>query len=275
MLSPKRLSRVTGSRAGAILGLSPFATRADVMREMVREAHGLESEFKGNPATEWGNSMEPFIIDLYGLEENKEFFIHPFHTWLGATPDAFTKNRERLAEIKCPFSKKKDEEPVFKTLAEQPHYYAQVQIEMACTGIHECEFIQWAPKGESKETIQFSHEWMSDNIQKLKTFHEEFMSEINNPEHLEPKAHVIENQGVTNRYLAAKAALELAQQELDAAKAELVKIADGKKAYISGLMVYQVEKEGAISYAKAIKDLLPKADLEPYRGKTSSYWVVK
>ena len=29
------------------------------------------------------------------------------------------------------------------------------------------------------------------------------------------------------------------------------------------------------NHAKAIKDLLPKADLEPYRGKPSSYWVVK
>ena len=275
MLSPERKSRVTGSRAGAILGLSPFTTRADVMREMVREANGLESEFKGNPATQWGHLMEPFVIELFSLEGNKHFVIHPIHNWLGATPDAFTKNRERLAEIKCPFSKKNDEEPVFKTLEEQPHYYAQVQIEMACTGIHECEFIQWAPKGERKEIVQFSPEWFHENLPKLKAFYDEFLVELNNPAHLEPKTQELEAPDLATRYRIAKGALEAAQAELDAAKAELVKLANGKKASISGLMVFQVEKEGAISYAKAIKDLLPRADLEPYRGKPSSYWVVK
>ena len=43
-----RKGRVTGSSVGSILGLNPWATSDDVMRRMVREYHGAESEFKGN-----------------------------------------------------------------------------------------------------------------------------------------------------------------------------------------------------------------------------------
>ena len=54
----KRVGRVSGSRAGAILGLSPWQTPDDVLRAMVREYHGAESEFEGNPATAHGNANE-------------------------------------------------------------------------------------------------------------------------------------------------------------------------------------------------------------------------
>ena len=50
----KRKGLITGSSVGAILGVNPWRTPADVMRSMVREYHGAESEFKGNIATEYG-----------------------------------------------------------------------------------------------------------------------------------------------------------------------------------------------------------------------------
>jgi hypothetical protein len=31
-------------------------------------------------------------------------------------------------------------------------------------------------------------------------------------------------------------------------------------------------KKGAVSYAKAVKELLPNADLTPYTGEASEYW---
>lgn len=61
----QRKLRITGSRVGAILGLSPWQKPADVMRAMVREYHGAESEFKGGPhidhgvnARRWANTRE-------------------------------------------------------------------------------------------------------------------------------------------------------------------------------------------------------------------------
>lgn len=42
-----------------------------------------------------------------------------------------------------------------------------------------------------------------------------------------------------------------------------------------GVRVTQVLRAGAIAYAKAVKDLLPGADLEPYRGSESLYYRVE
>ena len=53
-----RKGRVTGSNVGAILGCSPFRTRDEVMRDMVRDFFGAETEFTGNVATQWGNVNE-------------------------------------------------------------------------------------------------------------------------------------------------------------------------------------------------------------------------
>ena len=50
-----RKGRITASSVGAILGLSPHAKPDDVMRRMIREYQGLEPEFTGNTATEYGD----------------------------------------------------------------------------------------------------------------------------------------------------------------------------------------------------------------------------
>ena len=52
----------------------------------------------------------------------------------------------------------------------------------------------------------------------------------------------------------------------------LAKIADNKTSVINGRKFSQITRQGAISYAKAIKDLLPNADLSKYQGKPTSYW---
>ena len=52
----------------------------------------------------------------------------------------------------------------------------------------------------------------------------------------------------------------------------LAKIANNKNAVINGRKLSQITRQGAISYAKAIKDLLPGADLSKYQGKPTTYW---
>ena len=64
----QRIGKITASKVGAILGLSPFHKRDDVMRSMVREWNGALSEFVGNVATEYGVFNEPMARHDYQLE---------------------------------------------------------------------------------------------------------------------------------------------------------------------------------------------------------------
>lgn len=49
-------------------------------------------------------------------------------------------------------------------------------------------------------------------------------------------------------------------------------MAKNSNALLCGRKLTFIQKDGAISYAKAIKELAPDADLEKWRGKTVQYW---
>lgn len=280
MLDDRRKGRITASAVGAILNCSPFSNPKKELRRMVREHHNIKSDFTGNPATQWGHFAEPLAIAdhelLYGKLEKGHFVIHPHIDWLGATPDGFVDN-DTLLEIKSPF-KFKDGIPEgeqFKTLAEQPHYYAQVQIQLYCTGYEKCFFLQWCPKSCLYETVYFNQDYIDAIMPKLREFYELYLSELDNPEHLEDEIEVIPDHLAAHDYRAALDNFNKAKADLDECKKQLIELANGKKSRIGGLLVYKTEKQGSISYAKAIKKYCPDADLEPFRGKSTEYWSVK
>src|SRR5690625_4431335 len=155
-----RVGKLTASRAGAALGVNPWQKPDDLIRAMVREYHGAEPEFSGNVATQWGHNHEPLAVLDYMSETGVNvveagFYIHPEHDWLGASPDGFV-GEDGLLEIKCPFSLR--DGGVFKKLEEQLHYYAQIQVQMACTGREWTDFYQWAPHSTSVERVERSEE---------------------------------------------------------------------------------------------------------------------
>ena len=275
-----RKSKITGSMVGAILGFNPWMTPQDAMRTMVRSHFDAESEFTGNIATEYGVLNEPSALADLEMQmgndiEEVGFIVHPEHEWLGASPDGFYM-KDAIVEIKCPFGKRHDIEPNFKSAAEQPHYYAQTMIEAYCAQREWVYFYQWNAYGDKLETYRLDEHWLSENIPKLHAFYDLFLLECKDPErHLSPLIKSVKADKLVAAYTTAKSHLELAQRAVDEAKQGLIVMADGQKSNISGLLVSPVEKKGAVSYAKAVKDLLPGADLEKYRGKATSYWLVK
>jgi len=279
----QRKGRITGSVVGAALGVNPYMTPDALIRRLVRLWHGAESEFNGNIATEYGSLNEPIAQLDYtnktgNLVNECGFFVHPEYEWLGASPDGIFENNmgeQCILEIKCPFGLRNELLPQFKPLAEQPHYYAQVQIEMACTGIKQSHFYQWNKYGDSLEIVTFNQEWFDDAIIKLLAFYNCFLSEIDNPEHLNDLVKTIESKQATallSEYDQLGETIDNATQRQKEIIVELAKIANNKNAIINGRKLTQVKRDGAISYAKAIKDLLPGADLSKYQGKPTTYW---
>ncbi|AIM40816.1 exonuclease [Idiomarinaceae phage Phi1M2-2] len=272
----QRKGRITGSKIGAILGLSPFSTPDDVMREMVREYHGADREFKGNIATEYGTENEANAIEDYKMEtgndvEEAPFVVHPDFDWLGASPDGYV-GETKLIEIKCPFGKRHDQnDDDFLSAEEQPHYLAQMQYQMFCTGRFECDFYQWSAYASNLETIKFSPEYIAETMPVLEAFYQRYLEE-RKPENA---WRYLDGGEIAQRYKMAKAALEAAKAELDEAKDALIEATNGEGGKIGDLNVTKAERKGSIAYAKAVKELLPDADLSKYQGKSTSYWVVR
>lgn len=274
-----RKGKITGSMVGAILGLDPNCSREEAMRRMVRSAHGAPSEFTGNVATNWGvvheaEAREDFEY-VTGLKvEPATFVVDPSRPWLGASPDGYVGN-VALLEIKCPYGLRNGGE--FKSVEDQPHYYAQMQVQLLVTGRHRCYFWQWTTLANKLDIVTFDQDWVDQNLPKLEAFYQEFLNE-------EPDDHLGEARVIIDTPRALQMVAEYDDLVDAAAKAEerrkeileeLVKLAGGRNAIIGRKKLTKIEKEGAVSYAKAVKELAPNADLTKWRGKPSSYWVFK
>lgn len=286
-LSPKRKGRLTGSRIGAALGLNPWKAPDDLIREMVREHHGADPEFTGNVATEYGTAHEP--IAMASLEMELGVTIEPCEfvelcEYFGATPDGLLAEyqgiegdtfKDGLIEIKCPYSQRENSPPEFKSIEDQPHYYAQVQLEMQAAKKSWCLFYQWAPHGSREEIVTVDKDWIEEHTPVAMAFMERLKKELKNPDHLLPKRPVIDNENV--RKLVAE--LDEVRDQIDFATArqkeimaELVRAANERDALVCGRKLTRVERAGSVSYASVVKDHAPDVDLEPYRGKPSVSW---
>jgi len=276
-----RKGRVTGSNVGAILDLNEHRKPADVMRAMVREYHNAEPEFTGNVATRYGTFHEDLALQDFRMDVGMEvddcgFF--PYEDWLGASPDGLIGNSAVL-EIKCPYSKRNAKsERDFKDISEQLHYFAQMQIEMFCSDRKEAYFYQWSTYAASCVVIDRDDAWLAMALPKLKAFHDEFLKEIHNPIHLEPKRTTLSGADVMlliNNYdkacADANAALVRKKECLDA----IVELANHKDVDIDGRMLTKVKREGSVSYAKIVKEHCADVDLDAYRGEPSEYWLLK
>lgn len=287
MLSEKRKGRVTGSSVGAILGVDPNRTREDVLRAMVRDYHGAEKEideFAENVIFAYGKfheagARQDFEMETGLIVSECGFFVHPEHDWLGATPDGLVGS-DAVLEIKCPWGKREDKEPVFKTAEEQPHYYAQMQIEMACACRRKAYFYQWAPRGSQCEVVLFDPEWLPSVLPALRAFYEDYLRAIKKPdEHLAPRRQVVETpeaRALLEEYDDLSEAIDRATERKKEVLSLIVAAAKEKDSIVCGRAVTKVERAGAVSYANVVRELLPKdVDLEPYRGKPTTYWQVK
>jgi hypothetical protein len=110
----------------------------------------IPSEGFGARALIWGTRFEPIAKEIYELE-NPGFKIvdtscvkHPTVSYLGASPDGILLHEDttnprygRLVEFKCPISR------VFNDSTPIPDsYYHQMQLQMECTELYECEYIE-------------------------------------------------------------------------------------------------------------------------------------
>lgn len=268
-----RKNRLTASAVGAVLGQAPYMTREDVMRMMVRAYHGAEREFTGNIATGYGEANEDGARWQYELETGNDVtkaFFDTFEDWLGASSDGYVGN-DGLVEIKCPYSKK------IKPLADQAHYYSQIQVQLICTGRKWCDFFTWTPDATNCERVEVDHKWRDENIPILRQFYAEYLHERDNnaEEHLEPLRKEINTQEACQ--LVAEwddmcEAEDRAKERKKEIMARLVEISGGKDALIDGRKFTKVDKQGSVSYARVVKDHCAGVDLEPYRGKPTEYY---
>ena len=140
----KRGQMITASELGAVF------TGGETRRSVMMRKLDPPGPSTGPPCAPliWGTRFEPIAKEIYEEETNCSItdvscVQHPVHSFLGASPDGiiFPKGPRdmrhgRLVEFKCPFSRvAKDGVPAA--------YIHQMQLQMECTGIDECEYVEF------------------------------------------------------------------------------------------------------------------------------------
>lgn len=272
----QRIGRITASRVGAILGLGKFQSRDDVLRTMIREALGAESEFTGNEATEYGSLHEADALAEYEklrgvMIEPCALCVHPQHDWLAASPDGFVGERGAV-ECKAPYRARYTEPSA--------EYCAQMQLQMACADRDWCDFAVWRD-GEplSVTRVECDENWLPRVLPTLRAFMDEYRAIIADPEaaapYLAPKERTDAQWArAAQEYRDAEAAVREAEARKDDALAALRVLApDGGKG--CGVALAKVERAGSVDYARACKQLLPDFDFEPFRKSGTTYYSVR
>jgi hypothetical protein len=229
-----------------------------------------------------GVYAEPGIIFDFELETGLKVeplsFI-PIEDYSGASPDGKVSDGGIL-EAKAPWSKRKDANPVFKSLAEQPHYECQVHLEMAASGASHAHFYQWAPNGTMHEIIQRDQAYIDDILPRLKQIHAQYLWEVaeNAEDHLAPRRVEIDTPEAAKMVREwdelAEQADRIAERKADLLK-EMVALAGSRNALIGGRKLTLTCKSGAISYKKALDHYAPGADTSKFKGKDSEYWGLR
>jgi len=143
----KRSEMLTASEIyKALPDATPCQKHEIIMGKLVPKAR---TEGAGPRALIWGTRFEPIAKDIYCALSPIPLKIvdttcipHPSVSFLGASPDGIIltdgDRHGRLVEFKCPISRSfSDESPVPNA------YYHQMQLQMECTGLNLCEYIEF------------------------------------------------------------------------------------------------------------------------------------
>jgi putative phage-type endonuclease len=165
----KRGEMLTASEIWKAFGDATASARHELMMsKLTPRAPDVGS---GVGALIWGTRLEPIAKEIYMKKEgltivDTSCVKHPEYPFLGASPDGIliTPTLEdprygKLIEIKCPISRVfTDETPV------PSHYMHQMQMQMECTGLDECEYVEFQFK-----TPKFS-EWKDTQVEHKSLF---------------------------------------------------------------------------------------------------------
>lgn len=271
---------ITGSRVGAMMGVSPFQTRKALLAEMVAEAHG-DFKFIDAPPLRWGTENEDKCLSFaefdLGLKfDRPDFVVNANYPHLGYSPDGIDWDKSILVDGKCPYGIRDHAEPKFKTLKEAPHYWHQLQLGMLVCDLDEAHLYQWTPHAVYSEVCKRDPNYWETIQPEVESFMADLAEaianhDVNGSDERGDEAWI---EAVAD-YKSAKAQVDHWTKVQNRCRDTLIELAPNG-ANGAGVKLSKIEAEGRLAYAKIVSDLLPDADLENYRGKPSvSYRITE
>ena len=147
-----RAGKVTASKVADLLAKTksgPAASRKNYLAQLICERlTGQKTNGFTSADMQWGIDHEAAARELYTAQTFNEvveigFVDHPTIAMAGCSPDGLVGD-DGLIEIKCPNTATHIENLMRRDA--DPKYFAQMQMQMACTGRKWCDFVSFDPR---------------------------------------------------------------------------------------------------------------------------------
>jgi len=169
----QRRGKISGTAVGVLENCNPYQKQHDLLRSMVRDIAGAESEFKMVPPVEHGQLMEGVAKQWYEkafnvIVDETDFVVHPMYEFLGASPDGLV-GLDGAIEIKCPYPRfTKAPYSVFDE--KKKMYLRQCQLVMEVCQVDWLDFICYlAPHADAHpdyniERLHRDDQWLHEDL---------------------------------------------------------------------------------------------------------------
>jgi putative phage-type endonuclease len=244
-----RKKGVGASEMAAILGLCPYSTKYQVWLEKT----GRSTGFVGNYATQRGNELEARARARYELITMEDappaLAVHPKYDICRVSLDGKSADNRLILEIKC---LGKEYHSMAQSGIVPPHYVPQVQYQLAVTGADKCHFFSYgADETHALIEVLPDIEYQGMLIAHALEFWELVKSDTP-PPLTERDIKVVENdpplEMIALKIMAGKDSISKA--EMDALKAEFIKLGSHPKVKCGLVQVSTVNRNGKFSYHK-------------------------
>lgn len=274
-----RMGKVTASEAPIIMGHSPYTTR----QELWRLKMGLDEPKEQTFAMRRGNDLEPMIREM--MSDNLGCLLVPrvFESgmWMSASVDGIDIEQNIVVEIKCANA-------VDHSMAQRnicpPKYFAQLQHILSVLGmdvIYYCSYhkgdLVYFPVERNKSYIDTMIRQEEEFWNSLQNFQKPEITAEHKEKTKEEKIYAERNDEewsqLSLQWQLIQAQKKAILEEEEELKSRMISLSGGVNTRGNGLTLTLHTRIGAISYADIME--LQGIDLEKYRKKPTTFWMVK
>jgi len=232
-----RKTKITGTDAGIILGVSPYCTPLMLWKQKL----GFIAPEKENDAMRKGKELEPIARSQYEYETNN--LMRPEvvfkEDWLMASLDGIDPDREIILEVKTGYYNYRDALNNHIPL----HYYAQIQHNLNVSGASICHYYVFKDS-QDKAVLMKVHpdqHYLKVLLEKEKEFYDQLINqeapEISENDYIE--IDTPEFLLAAERWKAVQEKIEAIQVEEKIARQALLEETDGGNCVGGGLKITQ------------------------------------
>lgn len=272
-----RQGLITGSRISAVMGASRFQSRKALLKEMAAEMidkrhrprhtnHHMERGLRWESTGIW-LATQSLGIDSLDVETGK-FYANPKY---GYSPDGTTK--DALFEVKVPQKGNPDESAPI-----DPGYICQMQWGMNLLRKNHCWYVEAeeykSEKGKRalrmcrKVRLERDEDWFATAIEAADRFLEELAALVEQGLSEVVVVDTPEAIMAATLYVRDNKKSKSAKAALDAAREQVMKIADGREVTMGVLSLVRKSRAGNLDAKRMAADGI---DVEKYRGKPTEF----